>query len=366
MKTNDFPRMLSDFLLKELPGVRNQSSNTIVSYRDTYIRLLTYCRDILGIRPENLNVADLTAERIAEFLNWLERKCNNSISTRNQRLAAIHSLFRYIQMQAPEHMFQCQQVLGIPYKKTSRRQVGYLSEAETKTLLSMPDTKTRKGRRDQALLTLLYDSGARVQELADLRVGDLRLEFPAQVKLTGKGRKTRSVPLMDKTTALLKNYLLEQHLDSPSDFEHPLFYNSQGRKLTRQGIAYILKKYAVACEIEEISPHKIRHTSVRGCLQGERDFFLPRKSSVRTDAAGCVERPSFCLRRPLHRWLSFHDRYCSGPAVFRFLSEKPVHTGFLCYSHTLLASFSASLAAKWFGPFLSGESVPCRISAPLP
>ena len=162
-------------------------------------------------------------------------------------------------MQAPEHMFQCQQVLGIPYKKTSRRQVGYLSEAETKTLLSMPDTKTRKGRRDQALLTLLYDSGARVQELADLRVGDLRLEFPAQVKLTGKGRKTRSVPLMDKTTALLKNYLLEQHLDSPSDFEHPLFYNSQGRKLTRQGIAYILKKYAVACEIEEISPHKIRH-----------------------------------------------------------------------------------------------------------
>ena len=239
MKTNDFPRMLSDFLLKELPGVRNQSSNTIVSYRDTYIRLLTYCRDILGIRPENLNVADLTAERIAEFLNWLERKCNNSISTRNQRLAAIHSLFRYIQMQAPEHMFQCQQVLGI---------------------------------------TLLYDSGARVQELADLRVGDLRLEFPAQVKLTGKGRKTRSVPLMDKTTALLKNYLLEQHLDSPSDFEHPLFYNSQGRKLTRQGIAYILKKYAVACEIEEISPHKIRHTKAMHLTEADvnpifiRDF----------------------------------------------------------------------------------------------
>lgn len=181
-------------------------------------------------------------------------------------------------MQAPEHMFQCQQVLGIPYKKTSRRQVGYLSEAETKTLLSMPDTKTRKGRRDQALLTLLYDSGARVQELADLRVGDLRLEFPDQVKLTGKGRKTRSVPLMDKTTALLKNYLLEQHLDSPSDFEHPLFYNSQGRKLTRQGIAYILKKYAVACEIEEISPHKIRHTKAMHLTEADvnpifiRDF----------------------------------------------------------------------------------------------
>ena len=104
------------------------------------------------------------------------------------------------------------------------------------------------------------------------------MEFPAQVKLTGKGRKTRSVPLMDKTTALLKNYLLEQHLDSPSDFEHPLFYNSQGRKLTRQGIAYILKKYAVACEIEEISPHKIRHTKAMHLTEADvnpifiRDF----------------------------------------------------------------------------------------------
>lgn len=278
MKTSDFPRMLSDFLLKELPGVRNQSSNTIASYRDTYIRLLTYCRDILDIKPEKLNVSDLTAERITEFLDWLERECNNGISTRNQRLAAIHSLFRYIQMQAPEYIFQCQQVLGIPFKKTDKRQVGYLSEDETKTLLAMPDNKTRKGRRDQAMLTLLYDSGARVQELADLRVGDLRLDFPAQVKLTGKGRKTRSVPLMDKTTALMKNYLAEQHLDTPSSFEHPLFFNSQGKKLTRQGIAYVLKKYADACGLEDISPHKMRHTKAMHLTEADvnpifiRDF----------------------------------------------------------------------------------------------
>ena len=278
MKTNNFPRLLSDFLLKELPVVRNQSSNTIVSYRDTYIRLLTYCRDILNIKPENLNVSDLSSERITDFLNWLERDCNNSISTRNQRLAAIHSLFRFIQMQSPEHMFQCQQVLGIPYKKASKCQVGYLSEDETKTLLAKPDSRTRKGRRDQAMITLLYDSGARVQELADLRVGDLRLEFPAQIKLTGKGRKTRSVPLMDKTAILLKNYLSEQGLESPSAFEHPLFFNSQGKKLTRQGIAYILKKYATACGIEEISPHKMRHTKAMHLTEADvnpifiRDF----------------------------------------------------------------------------------------------
>ena len=278
MKTTDFPQLLSDFLLNELPTVRNQSSNTIASYRDTYIRLLTFCRDILGIKPESLNVGDLTAEHITDFLNWLERECKNSISTRNQRLAAIHSLFRYIQIQAPEHMFLCQKVLGIPYKKADKRPVGYLSEDETKALLAKPDTQTSKGRRDQALLTLLYDSGARVQELADLRVGDLRLDFPAQVKLTGKGRKTRCVPLMDKTIVLLKSYLSEQQLDSPTAFEHPLFYNSQGTKLTRQGISYILKKYAVASGIEGTSPHKIRHTKAMHLTEADvnpifiRDF----------------------------------------------------------------------------------------------
>ncbi len=120
MKTNELPRILSDFLLKELPVVSNQSSNTIASYHDTYVRLLHYFQDVVGIKPEKLNISDLTAERIMEFLNWLESECGNSINTRNQRMAAIHSLFRYIQMQAPEYMFQCQQVLGIPYKKAKK------------------------------------------------------------------------------------------------------------------------------------------------------------------------------------------------------------------------------------------------------
>ena len=278
MKTTDFPSMLSDFLLKELPNIRNQSSNTIISYRDTYVRLLIYCRDVLSIKPERISVTDLTAERLVDYLNWLEQDCNNSINTRNQRLAAIHSLFRYIQMQSPEYLFQCQQILGIPYKKAEKHPVGYLSEDETKALLSTPDTSTRKGRRDQALLTLLYDSGARVQELVDLRVGDLRLNTPAQVKLTGKGRKTRCVPLMDKTVALLRQYLLENNIDTPVSFEHPLFFNSQRKKLTRQGVAYILCKYADLCNIQQVSPHKLRHTKAMHLTEADvnpifiRDF----------------------------------------------------------------------------------------------
>jgi len=156
-------------------------------------------------------------------------------------------------------MFQCQKVLAIPYKKTQRKLVGYLTEDNTALLLGAPDVNFKKGRRDQTLLCLLYDSGARVQELADLKVSCLRIETPAQITITGKGRKTRSVPLMEKTVLLLRNYLKEYRLDLPEKYDHPLFFNSRGENLTRQGIAYILKKYAEYCHIEKISPHLIRN-----------------------------------------------------------------------------------------------------------
>jgi integrase/recombinase XerD len=161
--------------------------------------------------------------------------------------------------------------------------VGFLSEDETKALLAVPDTTTRKGRRDQALLSLLYDSGARVQELADLRVGNLRLDTPAQVRLTGKGRKTRSVPLMDKTVALLRQYLYKQRLDSPSAYEHPLFFNAQKKKLTRQGIAYILKKYADICGLTEISPHRLRHSKAMHLTEADINPIFIRNFLGHTD-----------------------------------------------------------------------------------
>ena len=224
---NNFQQLLSNFLLNELPIVHNQSKNTITSYRDTYIQLIKFMIDVKKVKSNKIQVEDLTNEVIIDFLNWIEKEKGNSISTRNQRLAAIHSLFQYIQMQVPEYMFQCQQIIGIPYKKAEKKTIGYLDEEKTKKLLSSPDISTKKGRRDQTLLSLLYDSGARVQELADLTVGDIRLDTPAQVKLTGKGRKTRSVPLMDKTVLLIKNYLKEQKLDTPIYSTHPLFYNSQ-------------------------------------------------------------------------------------------------------------------------------------------
>lgn len=258
--TNDFPQLLSEFLLHELPILHNQSKNTIISYRDTYVQLLKYMEEEKNIRSNTVQVTDLTVNTIEEFLNWLESEKGNSINTRNQRLAAIRSLFHYIQKNAPEYMFQCHQIIGIPFKKAEKRVIGFLNEEKTKELLAIPDSSTKKGLRDQALLCLLYDSGARVQELADAKVRDLHLDSPAQIKLTGKGRKIRNVPLMNQTVSILKQYMQLNKLDNGLNSDHPLFYNSRERKLTRQGITYILKKYAEQCGIIEISPHQLRHT----------------------------------------------------------------------------------------------------------
>lgn len=229
--TNEFPQLISSFLLNELPVIHNQSRNTIVSYRDTYVQLLKYMESEKGIPSDKIAVTDLSVITIEEFLNWLETGKGNSISTRNQRLAAIRSLFRNIQKNAPEYMFQCHQIIGIPFKKAKKRVIGFLDEDKTKELLASPITNIAKGLRDQALLCLLYDSGARVQELADIQVRDLRLDSPAQVKLTGKGRKTRSVPLMEKTVRILNEYLKENALDKQQNADHPLFYNAQEKNL---------------------------------------------------------------------------------------------------------------------------------------
>lgn len=276
MKTTDFAKSLSSFLTVELPSVRNVSSNTVLSYRDTFKQLLIFMDSGYGIKPEHLKIADLTKEKIISFLEDLESLRCNSISTRNQRLAAIHALFRYIQTQEPGAIFQCQQILSIPFKKQPKEAVRYLTEDETALLLSAPDQGDRKGRRDMALLCLLYASAARVQELADLKVKNIRLSAPAQVTLTGKGRKTRAIPLMEKTALIMKGYLKENGLERPDMAEHPLFYNSRREQLTRQGIAYILKKYTEDCNLEGMSPHRVRHTKAMHLTEADANPFFIR------------------------------------------------------------------------------------------
>jgi site-specific recombinase XerD len=270
MKPTDFAYYLSNFLTTYLAGQRNLSKNTIQSYRDTFSLLLRYFSDKKNIAPEKVNVNTVGKESVEEFLLWLESERGSGISSRNQRLAAIHAFFRYLQSEKPEYMYQCQRVLSIPVKKTPQKPPVYLLDVDMEKLLSQPDMLTEHGRRDATMLSVLYDSGARVQELADLTPRNLRLEEPFYITLTGKGRKTRQVPIMKQTALLLISYLKEQKIDTADKLDHPLFFNCWKCRLTRQGIAYIINKYAENLKIKDkVTPHVFRHSKAMHLTQAD-------------------------------------------------------------------------------------------------
>ena len=282
MKPTNLSKYITSFLSSYLPGLRNVSKNTIASYCDTFRLLLKYCRDFRKIPLERLSLINVNVDMITTFLNWLEENRGCSISTRNQRLAAIHSFFRYVQAEAPEYMLHCQKVLEVPFKKKGKPIMNYLTADDIKLILAQPNVTTSDGRRDLVLLCVLYDTGARVQEIADLVVRDIRLEYPAKIRLTGKGRKSREVPLLSRTASLLQNYLSEQKLTPIDKFDYPLFFNRQRTKLTRAGISYILDKYVqqamtVSPLIQKtVSPHIFRHTKAMHLLQAGVNLFYIR------------------------------------------------------------------------------------------
>ncbi|GAA4655652.1 tyrosine-type recombinase/integrase [Arthrobacter gyeryongensis] len=261
----DFAVFLRRFLTGHLAGERGYSPNTIASYRDAFKLLICYFRDERHIPPERLTLEQIDAAAITGFLTWLQTSRRNSASTRNQRLAAIDSFFGWMQSQDPARMACCQDILAIPAKKQDRPAVAHLTVQQTRQLLALPDRHTRTGRRNATLLATLYDTAARVQEVADLRVRDIRLHDPAMAALTGKGRKTRHVPLDRNTAALLAAYLTERRLDSAGHEDHPVFFNQHGSKLSRGGIAWILGKYQAqatdpALSNAHLSPHILRHS----------------------------------------------------------------------------------------------------------
>jgi site-specific recombinase XerD len=261
----DFAVYLRRFLTTHLAGLRGCSPHTIASYRDTFKLLIVYFRDAQAIPPEKLTLDHIDAAAITGFLNWLEAGRHNSVSTRNQRLAAISSFARWMQSQDPTQLARCQDILAIPAKKQTHPAVHHLTVEQTRRLLAQPDRSTRHGRRDATLLATLYDTAARVQELADLTARDLRLEPPAMAALTGKGGKTRHVPLLSNTTAILVDYLAEHHLDKPGHDDHPVFFNQHRTKLSRGGIAWIISKYQARTgdpqlANADVSPHTLRHS----------------------------------------------------------------------------------------------------------
>lgn len=286
-KPTDFAVLLSGFLTEYLPVQKGSSIRTIASYRDSFKLLLQYLRDIKGIPPEKVKLISLDTTVITEFLNWLEDKRGCSISTRNQRLAAIRSFFRYAQFEFPEKLNDFQKILSLPSKKTPSTVVPYLTADEMRVLLSQPNTAAASGRRDLSILCFLYDSGCRVQELIDLRTGDLIFEPVGIAVLHGKGGKTRRIPLEKSTVQLLRRYFSDQKLDRVSNTV--VFSGNRGNKLTREGVTYIISKYASSAKAEmpsipeKITPHVFRHTRAMVLLQAGVNLIYIRDFLGHTD-----------------------------------------------------------------------------------
>jgi integrase/recombinase XerD len=274
MKPTDFSKYLTDYLMRYLSHERGSSPNTITAYRDTFVLFITFMDRVRNIKTEKLYLKSITKESVVAFLDWLqtERKCSDA--SRNLRLATIHSFFRYIQYQNPDNLFEYQSIMSIKMKKTRHIALNYLTTEGIKLLLEQPDLSSEKGRRDLALVSLLYDTGSRVQEIIDLTPSAIRLDKPYTIQVTGKGNKTRIVPLLEQQVKILKNYLSEQCLLTPSMRLHPLFFNSRKEKLTRPGVTHILLKYAKKARVinpklipDKLSCHSLRHSKAMHLLQ---------------------------------------------------------------------------------------------------
>jgi site-specific recombinase XerD len=262
------PTMLRGFFEDYLAAQRDVSPNTILAYRDAIKLLPGFAARRSGRQVIRLQLAGLGPATVLAFLHYLETERHNCAATRNCRLIAIHRFFAYVAGQDPRHAGLCRRVPDIPVKKTSSSSLTYLDRDEVKALLAAP--ADRLGRRDRALLTLLYNTGA--CEAAGLDINDVRLQTPSQVRIFGKGRKERACPLWQETADAVRAYL-DQRDDSDQPGA-PLFLNAHGKRITRFGLGTILQRHVAAAASRQaslasklVSPHTIRHSTALHLLQ---------------------------------------------------------------------------------------------------
>jgi integrase/recombinase XerD len=273
----DLPRLLEAFFLDRLIRQRRVSPYTIVSYRDTFRLLLGYVERQLHKAPSVLRLEDLDAPLIGAFLEYVENERGNSARSRNVRLAAIRSFFRYAALQEPKHGGLIQRILAMPNKRFERRPIDFLAPPEIDALLAAPDRSTSAGRRDHALLLVAVETGLRCSELAGLRIESLVLVRGAHVRCLGKGRKERCTPLRRATVAVLRGWLRDRG-GNPSD---PLFPNARGGQLSPDGVEYIVAKHAATArrrcsslKRKRVTPHVLRHTAAMELLKSGADRAL--------------------------------------------------------------------------------------------
>ena len=268
--TFELSTLVTDFFVVHLAAERNASQHTVYAYRDTMKLLLRFAADDRKRTIDRLTLEDLSAEVVLRFLSDLESRRRNSISTRNARLAAIHSFYRYVLSREPASASLCHRVLAIPFKRTLRSTPGYLNRQQIERLFNRIDRSTPAGERDYVLLVLLYDTGARVQEGLDMKPRDFQLTSPAFVRVTGKGGRQRLCPLLPQTARLVARFLKEH--GRPLHDDGSLFRNRSGRKLSRHGVRYVLRKYSGSAGNSDLtqcslSPHTLRHSKAMHLLQ---------------------------------------------------------------------------------------------------
>lgn len=271
----DFHTLLQCFFTDRLMAQRNASPHTIAAYRDTFRLLLGFAQSHLGKQPAALALDDLNSSFIAAFLDHLEQGRKNSARSRNARLAAIRSFFRYAAYQLPEQSSLIQRVLVMPSKRYTRALVEYLTEQEAGALLDAPDRNTWSGRRDYTLLLLAIQTGLRVSELCSLRNRDIVLGTGGHVRCTGKGRKERSTPLTRSAARVVGAWMDEQR----TQLDDPLFPSRSGRKLSNDGVQCVLAKHTAiarrkcpSMQKKRVSPHVLRHTTAMNLLHSGADI----------------------------------------------------------------------------------------------
>ena len=267
-------RHLQTFFTVRLAQQRRASEHTVASYRDSFRLLLKFVCERYHQTPSSLEVADLDATVVSEFLRHIEVERKNSVRTRNNRLAAIHSFFEFLALREPGHSALIQQVLAIPTKRSNKRPVGFLTRPEVEALLAAPDVVTWAGRRDKALLHLAVQTGLRVSELVQLRRSNIHLGHGPHVRCLGKGRKERSTPLRADVVQELRRWM---DADAGSH-DAPLFPSERGDHLSPDGVRYVLAKHlaiaVVGCPSlakQRVTPHVLRHTAAVDLLESGVD-----------------------------------------------------------------------------------------------
>jgi site-specific recombinase XerD len=294
MRATAFAKHLQDYFEVYLPQVKGFSCNTVSSYQDSFRLLFEYFEKCRRIKPYLLDYKYFSGVAIEEFLGWLESERNYCPSSRNQRLAAVSSFFKFASRKSIDALSICSQVLDIPAKKATRKPLSYFSLEEMQILLQMPNPQKNLERRDLVLLSLLYDSGARAQELCDLTVGDIRFGKPTMLHLQGKGGKARVVPILDRPTKLVRQYITENSLTGLESKTKPLFPSQTHEKMTSSCIRNIIEKYVSRAKSTRpdlfcapaYSPHSTRHSKAVHMLEAGVDLIYIRDflghSSVQT------------------------------------------------------------------------------------